>query len=356
MNNKILVLPGGVVESLDFLMTYPTPDRLVGASCLSVDPAQPHYADWAFVPDLYDPSFARVVAQVVADKSITGIFCPHDILHEKLTLSGFSELLLNKRPVDRAKLRVTTAHNRAATVLELARNLTDSPLPACEPVSSWLHYSDQILGHSSHDKLAALLAALADAPAGDVVEIGSYWGKSASWLGFAVQFYGVGALLCVDPWTNEAALQKESPAFMVEVNRRTVAGDAFDGFVMAMGIFPPGLVNVLPLPSDVAANFFKKSPCRVESAAFGPTSFCQKIALIHIDGNHDYDVVCLDRDLWCPHVRPGGWIVFDDYVWLHGDGPKRAADEYLATHQDSIARAFVCGTALFIQLNVGGHL
>ncbi len=349
---RILVLPGGLVESLDFLMAHPAPDRLVGASCLSVDPVQQHYADWAFVPDLYDPSFARGVAQVVAEKSIAGIFCPHDILHEKLTVSGFSELLLNRRPVSQARIRVATARNRATTVLELAQSLTNKTLPACNRVSSWLHYSDQILGHSSHDKFAALLAALADAPVGDVVEIGSYWGKSASWLGFAVQFYGTGALLCVDPWTNEAALQKESPAFMAEINRRTVAGEAFEGFVMAMGIFPPGLVNVLPLQSDAAADLFTKSTpaCTVESAAFGTTTFCQKISLLHIDGNHDYGVVCLDRDLWCPHVLPGGWIVFDDYVWLHGDGPKRAADEYLATHWDSITRSFVCATALFIQL------
>jgi hypothetical protein len=51
---------------------------------------------------------------------------------------------------------------------------------------------------------------------------------------------------------------------------------------------------------------------------------------IYIDGNHLYDFVKLDLELWCPKVKRGGYITGDDYTegrWWKG-GVKKAVDEF----------------------------
>jgi hypothetical protein len=53
---------------------------------------------------------------------------------------------------------------------------------------------------------------------------------------------------------------------------------------------------------------------------------------IYIDGNHLYEFVKLDLELWCPKVKRGGYITGDDYteredLWFKG-GVKKAVDEF----------------------------
>ena len=51
---------------------------------------------------------------------------------------------------------------------------------------------------------------------------------------------------------------------------------------------------------------------------------------IYIDGNHLYEFVKLDLELWYPKVKSGGYITGDDYVegrWWKG-GVKKAVDEF----------------------------
>jgi hypothetical protein len=74
---------------------------------------------------------------------------------------------------------------------------------------------------------------------------------------------------------------------------------------------------------------------------------------LHIDGNHALAAVRRDVAAWMPCVRAGGWIVFDDYCWPFGDGPKTAADEFLTESHVRVANAFVAGGALFVQLTEG---
>lgn len=57
-----------------------------------------------------------------------------------------------------------------------------------------------------------------------------------------------------------------------------------------------------------------------------------------------------DAQAWTPHVKPGGWIVFDDYVWAFGDGPRRVGDAFLADDIWRIDLSFVTGAALFVRL------
>ena len=72
--------------------------------------------------------------------------------------------------------------------------------------------------------------------------------------------------------------------------------------------------------------------------------------MLHIDGNHAEPQVASDCELWTPHVVPGGWIIFDDYEWAFGDGPRRVADAFVAARSSDIAAVFQAGPALFVQL------
>lgn len=51
------------------------------------------------------------------------------------------------------------------------------------------------------------------------------------------------------------------------------------------------------------------------------------IDVLHLDGNHTYEVVSRDVERWGPRIRPGGYMVMDDTDW---DGPKKASELLLA--------------------------
>jgi Methyltransferase domain len=48
---------------------------------------------------------------------------------------------------------------------------------------------------------------------------------------------------------------------------------------------------------------------------FDPAPFRASLDLVFIDANHTYDFVRLDSEHALAMVRPGGLIVWDDYVW-----------------------------------------
>jgi hypothetical protein len=81
----------------------------------------------------------------------------------------------------------------------------------------------------------------------------------------------------------------------------------------------------------------------------GRCPYCRRIAILHIDANHDYDAVRNDCDLWLRRLLPGAWLILDDYVWSHGDGPLRVGNELIEEYAERIERAFVCGKALFMK-------
>ena len=53
---------------------------------------------------------------------------------------------------------------------------------------------------------------------------------------------------------------------------------------------------------------------------------------IYVDGDHHYEAVRQDLELYLPKVKVGGYIVCDDYHFAgnFGDGVTRAVDEFLA--------------------------
>jgi hypothetical protein len=182
-----------------------------------------------------------------------------------------------------------------------------------------------------------------------LVEIGSWWGKSAFILLRLAQTYGIGRLYCVDPWSDAHLVQGGAASVVDLVSTQYSAEEAFQVFLLNLRPYAHGDLSYLRCPSTEGAVRYR-SGGTVKTPEFGSAKPAGAIALLHIDGNHSYACAKADIDAWTPAVTPGGWIIIDDYVWPFGDGPQRAGDEYLEAHADRIAVAFVTGSALFIRL------
>lgn len=63
----------------------------------------------------------------------------------------------------------------------------------------------------------------------------------------------------------------------------------------------------------------------VVAGLFGP------IDLLFIDDGHYYETIVREMELWRPHVRPGGWIVFHDINPLANIGPHGVQPESMQT-------------------------
>jgi cephalosporin hydroxylase len=215
-------------------------------------------------------------------------------------------------------------------------------------IASLSRYTEIIPGMCDDDKFHALLEVARRAVEGDIVEIGSWWGKSAFIFSWLARYFGIGKLLCVDPWDNQHLVQGEK---IVDSGSAQVdAEEALQVFQIGLLPFNANHINYLRMTSVEGAAHYAGSRS-VNSEVFGKTEYAGSISILHIDGNHAYAAVKADIESWQPFMREGGWIIFDDYVWPFGDGPHRAGDEFLESYQSGIATAFVMGTALFIQMS-----
>lgn len=121
---------------------------------------------------------------------------------------------------------------------------------------------------------------------GRIVEIGSYSGRSSIILGSVANKNGT-RLCCVDTF-------QETPKEKFIENMR-LAGVVY---------------GLLAMTSEKASYIYK-----------------HKIDLLFVDGDHRYEGVKKDCELWLPKLKPGGYVCFHDYK-TSWDGVKRAVDEY----------------------------
>ena len=54
-------------------------------------------------------------------------------------------------------------------------------------------------------------------------------------------------------------------------------------------------------------------------------------------------------------MADGGWVIFDDYLWPYGDGPKKVGDDFVDANQSKIASAFTMGGGAFYSNNFVSH-
>jgi SAM-dependent methyltransferase len=212
---------------------------------------------------------------------------------------------------------------------------------------AWLRAAMSIPGESYEPKLLALIAVGARTPSGDIVEIGCLFGRTAALLAMLANGYDLGPVICVDPWSirsteqGNAQLKAASEGFDWDAFRRI--------FEVNVTPFAGGRLNYIHALSTDGYKTYAAGT-EIETEAFGRTRYSRRIGLLHIDGNHEYEHVLADANDWIPHVKPGGWIVFDDYEWDWGDGPQRVADAWIADNTPRVRTHFVAGGAMFIQL------
>ncbi|MCK4307122.1 class I SAM-dependent methyltransferase [candidate division WOR-3 bacterium] len=140
---------------------------------------------------------------------------------------------------------------------------------------------------------------------GVIVEIGSWKGRSAVWLGRGSQAGFKREVYAVDPHTG-------SP------EHHRLYGKIWTLPVFQKNIERAGLSNIvvsLVKTSEEASKDWK-----------------EPIELLFIDGRHDYKYVKQDYDLWSRFLIPGGIVVFHDSIrW---PGPKLVVDEVIYKTRD----------------------
>ena len=138
------------------------------------------------------------------------------------------------------------------------------------------------------------LAAAAD-PAGCIVEIGSWQGKSTIWLAAGARAGRGASVVAIDPHSGtslRAAGETTAPAL-----RRNLA--------------KAGLTDQV----DV----------RVTTSEEAASGWTHPVALLWIDGDHEYESALRDLELWEPHLLPGAAVALHDtFVW---PGPERVVRE-----------------------------
>ena len=356
----ILIFPGGMPRSLEYLQNC-LRDGLpvIGASSLDYDVSQAKYPSWLFLPYITQPGFDEAMKQAILTFGIGGVYSPNPVvwgyLKRKLQEIAPGVALVNESPVDAELLGYRAARAWARDRLDHPLSLASGSTPKAhlseiELASLFLH-AESIPGMCDRDKFCALYEIARRSPSGDVVEIGSWWGKSAFILARLARCYGIGNLLCVDPWSNEHLVQNDAGGLVDAESARMSAEEALAVFEMNLLPYNANHVNYLRMPStDGASHYTYNSSVTTES--FGTTDYRGEIAILHVDGNHSYEAVKEDMAIWSRLVAKGGWIVIDDYNWPFGDGPRRVGDVFLTENRTKIETAFVMGGALFIQLHV----
>jgi MMP 1-O-methyltransferase len=155
-----------------------------------------------------------------------------------------------------------------------------------------LEQASQIEGFTAPVELSALYClARAQAPRGQIVEIGSYLGRSTIVLARAAADADAGPIYAVDPHTAMLTVANETPRnthdeFLANVRRAEVEEH---------------VRSLLALSTDAARSWDG-----------GPVS------LLFIDGYHSREAVLEDWHGWAPYLTDDACVVFDDYLPFAG--------------------------------------
>lgn len=115
------------------------------------------------------------------------------------------------------------------------------------------------------------------------VEIGSYLGASSCYIAASKNCQ---KLYCIDTWANEG---------MSEGLR-----DTFDEFIINTKQFQNKIITLRGKSYDIGKNF------------------SQNIDFLFIDGDHSYDGVKKDIEIWLPKLRSNGILMMHDCGWATG--------------------------------------
>jgi hypothetical protein len=353
-SHSVLVFPAGMPNALTWARhASKNGVRVVGASSLTHDPARPNYDEWAWLPWIGGDDFSTALGRCLAEQRINAVFTSHPVVWSVLRdLLPKISPAVGLEPVEpwAADLGDYRAYRDmaarfASDPLELAASGDPMPGMPLPKLAALVRLFQLVPGQCDDNKLEALIAIFAHMPPGDVVEIGSLWGRSAVALAFLSAHYAIGNLLCVDPWLKQEI--RQGIPQLDAVFEEAPLEEIFEAFRINLAPFA-GRANYSRALSKDASEIYARERC-FTTEDFGRTDYVGAIALLHIDGNHALEAVRCDVHAWERFVRPGGWLIFDDYCWPFGDGPRIAADEFLLVSRGRVTAAFVAGGALFVK-------
>lgn len=360
MNDEpsVLIFPSGLSHSVAFEKALRSMNlRVVQASSEShgVTSSEIRYLPYITADDFQDAFVALLSAE-----GIKWVHAPHPGVWWKLRefcqdgTFPVSFCLVNEAPhlADCAIQAHAFAWARSCKEAQPLAPTAAPPLAANRYANLYWNYRS-IPGESDDAKIWLLTQIFRLAVPGDVVEIGAAYGRSAYALAWLADFHAVGSLICIDPWDLSSSRNQGADAQIINNAVIDVNWDAVHrSFIAALSGFSH--VNYIRQPAATALNSYLRAAVvgALESIDFGPVKITGEIAVLHIDGNHRYEDVAQDMASWVPLVKPGGWILIDDYLWAFGDGPRRAGNELLSHVQAE--QAFVVGDTLCIRLSQAG--
>ena len=355
----VLIFPAGMVRSLEYLeQCQRNGQAVIGSSSLAYDVSKTRYAQWEVLPYITEAGFDQALGELIKQHDIGGIYTPNPVawayLNKSLPLIAPGIAVINASPAEEELTGYRTAtklgYQLLTQTLSLASCVSAKPAMPEVQLSALFRHANIIPGMCDDEKIGALCEIGRYSVPGDIVEIGSAYGKSAFVLSRLARLYGIGKTLCIDPWKREYMVQNDAGGLVDDSVQYFDVDETLRVFEMNLLPYSNGDINYMRLPSTEAALHYGAHRA-VSTESFGMTEYCGNIAVLHIDGNHSYEAARADVDAWSSHVLPGGWIIIDDYVWPYGDGPQRVGDEFLHKNRTRLSCAFVMGTALFLQLH-----
>lgn len=364
---KILVFPLDMDKAVGFINNAKALNiEVVGASSVMTSADDFDVQSFHSLPFVTEQCFDGIFSELLTQQNITHVYTPHAVIWSYLAnfktdvrcRVNFS--LCDPSPYKADWLALQPSFEWADRLLsdQVVENIAaTSPLTLAKTLTKGQYASLHrqflsISGQCDDLKLLALAHIFRVLPQGDVVEIGSFTGRSAFAIGWLAGTYDIGNLVCVDPWDNKkvegqgegAAIinkEQEQGSDVVDFNQ------IFWSFIGAISLL--GNVGYIKDISERAISQYNAAATmgELKSLELGTVALTGQIAMLHIDGNHRYDYVCKDIEAWEPKVMPGGWILLDDYVWAFGDGPKIAGDELLLTGKFDVA--FTMSDTLFLR-------
>jgi predicted O-methyltransferase YrrM len=167
-----------------------------------------------------------------------------------------------------------------------------------------------------------------------VLEIGSFEGRSTVWFLDNILSHSNSTITCVDPWTKYTQDTDSFNSYFKETTKWN--------FTNSKDLF---LYNI-----KESGNKDKVIIKHGFSHELLPTLITEKkqYDFIFIDGNHTAPFVLTDTIMSWYTLKPGGIMVFDDYIWPFADvknlpttTPKIAVDSFIVVFKDYLEVLFM---------------
>lgn len=128
---------------------------------------------------------------------------------------------------------------------------------------------------------------------GEILEVGSYMGLSASWLALGSMRTHREKVTAVDHFKGSPEHQAGQPCETQALAEGGSTFPMFQGNLRRIGVQE----HVTPV---------------IASSAEAVRDWKKPIRLLFIDGEHSYEATRLDYEIWSPFVVPGGYVCFHD--------------------------------------------